>query len=67
MRKQAEKKMRLWRGIFSFHVEARVPFLHTVIAKLPAICSALGHKLSARRKTQRLRTFFSLPRTRARS
>lgn len=31
-------------------MEARVLFLHTVIAKLPAICSALRHKLSARRK-----------------
>lgn len=42
--------MRLRRGIFGSHVEKRVPFLHTVIAKLPAICSALRHKLSARRK-----------------
>lgn len=42
--------MRLLQGIFGFRVEARVPFLHTVIAKLPAICSALRHKLSARRK-----------------
>lgn len=33
-----------------FRVEPRVLFLHTVIAKLPAICSALRHKLSARRK-----------------
>lgn len=53
--------MRLRRGIFGFHVEARVPFPHTVIAKLPAICSALRHKLPARRKDAEAALFPSSP------
>lgn len=45
---------------------ARVPFLHTVIAKLPAICSALRHKLSARRKDAEAAHFaFSPPNPRS--
>lgn len=54
-------KMRVWRGIFGCGAEAPAPFLHTVIAKLPAICSAPRHKLPARRKRRSGCALSSLP------